>query len=102
MNSSFYNGVSGIKTQQFAMDVQANNIANANTNGYKYSSPEISSLFSTALTGAYASYSNDKGLGAQSQTTALNLAIAWLCNWQTRDSVTPITSPISRKLRSCS
>lgn len=73
MNSSFYNGVSGIKTQQFAMDVQANNIANANTNGYKYSSPEISSLFSTALTGAYASYSNDKGLGAQSQTTALNL-----------------------------
>ena len=66
MNSSFYNGVSGIKTQQFAMDVQANNIANANTIGYKYSSPEISSLFSTALAGAYASYSNDKGLGAQS------------------------------------
>ncbi|WP_052433486.1 flagellar hook-basal body complex protein [Sulfurospirillum arsenophilum] len=73
MNSSFYNGVSGIKSQQFAMDVQANNIANANTNGYKYSSPEISSLFSTALTGAYASYANDRGLGAQSQTTALNM-----------------------------
>jgi len=73
MNSSFYNGVSGIKSQQFAMDVQANNIANANTNGYKYSSPEISSLFSTALTGAYASYANDKGLGAQSQTTSLNM-----------------------------
>ena len=80
MNSSFYNGVSGIKTQQFAMDVQANNIANANTIGYKYSSPEISSLFSTALAGAYASYSNDKGLGAQSQTTALNMGQGVLQN----------------------
>ncbi|WP_333802898.1 flagellar hook-basal body complex protein [Sulfurospirillum sp.] len=80
MNSSFYNGVSGIKTQQFAMDVQSNNIANVNTNGYKYSSPEISSLFSTALTGAYASYANDKGLGAQSQTTALNMGQGILQN----------------------
>lgn len=74
MNSSFYNGISGIKTQQFAMDVQAGNIGNINTTGYKSSTPEISSLFSTALAGAYASYSNDKGYGAQSQTTALNMA----------------------------
>ena len=73
MTSSFYNGISGIKTQQFAMDVQANNISNINTSAYKGNTPEISSLFSTALTGAYASYANDKGLGAQSQTTALNL-----------------------------
>ena len=74
MTSSFYNGISGIKTHQFAMDVQANNIANINTHAYKGNTPEISSLFSTTLTGAYASYANDKGLGAQSQTTALNLA----------------------------
>ncbi|ARU50131.1 flagellar hook-basal body complex protein [Sulfurospirillum diekertiae] len=74
MTSSFYNGISGIKSQQFAMDVQANNIANINTSAYKGSSAEISTLFSTVLTGTYASYSNDKGLGAQSQTTALNLA----------------------------
>ncbi|ATB70973.1 flagellar hook protein FlgE-like [Sulfurospirillum diekertiae] len=74
MTSSFYNGISGIKSQQFAMDVQANNIANINTSAYKGSSAEISTLFSTVLTGTYASYSNDKGLGAQSQTTALDLA----------------------------
>ncbi|WP_263832445.1 flagellar hook-basal body complex protein [Sulfurospirillum oryzae] len=74
MTSSFYNGISGMKTQQFAMDVQANNISNIGTTAYKGSSPEISTLFSTALTGAYASYSNDKGLGAQSQTTSLDLA----------------------------
>ena len=74
MNSSFYNGISGVKTSQFAMDVQANNIANINTNGYKGSSPEVSSLFSTIMTGTYAAYDNDKGYGAQSQTTALNMA----------------------------
>jgi len=80
MNSSFYNGISGIKTQQFAMDVQANNIANINTTAYKGSTPEISTLFSTALTGAYASYANDKGLGAQSQTTAFNMGQGVLQN----------------------
>ena len=74
MTSSFYNGISGIKTQQFAMDVQSNNISNINTAAYKGLTPEVSSLFSTTLTGVYASYANDKGLGAQSQTTALNLA----------------------------
>jgi len=74
MNSSFYNGISGIKSQQFAMDVQANNISNISTTAYKGSSPEISTLFSTALTGAYASYASDKGLGAQSQTTALDMS----------------------------
>ncbi|MDD4504859.1 MAG: flagellar hook-basal body complex protein [Sulfurospirillaceae bacterium] len=73
MNSSFYNGVSGIKTQQFAIDVQANNIANINNSGFKGSTPEFSTLFSTTLTGAYFSLANDKGLGAQSQTTSLNL-----------------------------
>jgi len=73
MNSSFYNGVSGIKTQQFAMDVQANNIANINNSGFKGSTPEVSTLFSTTLTGAYFALANDRGLGSQSQTTALNL-----------------------------
>jgi hypothetical protein len=29
-------------------------------------------------------------------------ATAWLCNWHTRDSPTPNTSPISRRFMSCS
>lgn len=45
MNSSFYNSISGVKSFQFAMDVQSNNIANISTVGFKGSSPEISSLF---------------------------------------------------------
>ncbi|KIM09863.1 MAG: flagellar hook-basal body protein [Sulfurovum sp. FS06-10] len=74
MNSSFYNGISGVKTHQFGMDVWANNISNISTYGFRGSTPEFSSLFSATLMGSYFDpTSNDKGLGAQSQTTGLNL-----------------------------
>jgi len=74
MNSSLYNGISGIKSSQFYMDVIGNNIANISTNGYKGSTAEISSLFSSTLTGTYDSYANDVGMGAQSMTTALDMS----------------------------
>lgn len=57
------------------MDVWANNISNISTYGFRGSTPEFSSLFSTTLAGSYFDpTSNDKGLGAQSQTTGLNLS----------------------------
>ncbi len=34
---------------------------------------------------------------ACSRNLARNLATAWLCNWHTRDSLTSITAPISRR-----
>jgi len=74
MNNSLYNGISGIKSSQFYMDVIGNNIANISTNGYKGSTAEISSLFSSTLTGTYDSYANDVGMGAQSMTTALDMS----------------------------
>ena len=74
MNSSLYNGISGIKTSQFYMDVIGNNIANISTNGYKGSTAEVSSLFSSILLGTHNSYANDDGLGAQSLTTALDMS----------------------------
>lgn len=80
MNASLYNGVAGLKTSQFYIDVIGNNIANINTNGFKGSSAEISSLFSTTLAGTYNSYSNDVGLGAQSLTTALDMTEGTLQN----------------------
>ncbi len=74
MNSSFYNGISGVKSHQFGIDVWANNIANISTMGFRGSTPEFSSLFSATLTGSYFDpTSNDKGLGSQSQTTGLNM-----------------------------
>lgn len=45
MNASFYNGVEGIKTQNFGIDVTANNIANVNTPGFKYSDAEFKDVF---------------------------------------------------------
>ena len=51
MNSTLYNGYSGIKTHQFGLDSTSNNIANINTTGYRANMPEFKSLFSTALTG---------------------------------------------------
>jgi flagellar hook protein FlgE len=73
MNSSFYNSISGAKSYQFAMDVQANNIANINTIGFKGSTPEIASHFAATLAGTFASFSNDIGLGSHSQTTSFNM-----------------------------
>ncbi|NDJ27330.1 flagellar hook protein FlgE [Campylobacter sp. MIT 19-121] len=45
MFSGFYNGVNGIKTQNFGIDISANNIANINTPGFKYSSAEFEDIF---------------------------------------------------------
>lgn len=74
MNSSFYNGISGVKTHQFGLDVWANNISNISTTGFRASTPEFSSLFATTLAGSLTdTLSSDKGLGSQSQTTALSM-----------------------------
>ncbi len=45
MTNSFYNGVSGIKTQSVGMDIVANNMANVNTIGYKRTGSEFADIF---------------------------------------------------------
>ena len=49
MNTTLYNGVSGIRTHQFGLDSTSNNIANINTTGYRANLPEFKSLFANAL-----------------------------------------------------
>ncbi len=69
MNSSFFNGISGIKSQQFGIDVLANNTTGINTPGFKASTPEFSNIFSTKLQNSYLNpTSNDIGLGSAAQT----------------------------------
>jgi flagellar hook protein FlgE len=71
MNSSFYNGISGIKTHQFGIDVWADNIAGINTVGFKASNPEFSSIFNTQLASSYTDpVFSDVGFGSTGQTTA--------------------------------
>ncbi len=44
MLKSLFSGVSGLQSHQIAMDVEANNIANVNTIGFKYSRANFSDL----------------------------------------------------------
>jgi flagellar hook protein FlgE len=74
MNSSFYNGINGITSSQYGIDVLSDNIANVNTVGYKESTAEFSTLFSTSLTDSYFdSTSNDIGLGSKVGSTTTNM-----------------------------
>lgn len=50
MMSSFYNGVEGVKTQSFGIDITANNISNVNTIGFKYSGAEFRDIFYSTVT----------------------------------------------------
>ena len=45
MMRSFYNGISGVKTHSYGMDLLANNISNVNTVGYKAAVPEFKDIF---------------------------------------------------------
>ena len=72
MTNSFYNGVSGMKTQQFGIDVWANNIANTNKVGYKASTPEFSTIFSQTMTSSPTTpVSNDTGLGSRASASTV-------------------------------
>ncbi len=46
MMRSLWSGVTGLNAHQIAMDVEGNNIANVNTNGFKYSRANFSDLLS--------------------------------------------------------
>lgn len=73
MTSSFYTAFSGMKTQQFGLDVWGNNISNINTVGFRSSTPEFSTLFSQYKAGMALSGMDEVGLGGTSQTTALSM-----------------------------
>ena len=74
MNASFYNGVSGIISHQYSIDVISNNIANINTVGYKASEAEFSTLFSKMLSQSEVlPATNQIGLGTTINSTALDM-----------------------------
>ncbi len=76
MLRSLWSGVSGMQAHQVALDVESNNIANVNTNGFKYSRADFSTMISQTKRSAtipYAGYGgvNDYsvGLGVGINTT---------------------------------
>ncbi len=74
MNTSFYNGVSGIKSQQYGIDVWAGNITNINKPGYKFVTPEFSTVFDTRLANSLLDpTTSDIGVGSRVGSTTTSL-----------------------------
>lgn len=76
MLRSLWSGVSGMQGHQIALDVESNNIANVNTNGFKYDRAEFSTMITQQRRGAtipYGGYGGRNefaiGLGTEISTT---------------------------------
>ena len=75
MNTSFYNGLGGMKSSQVGIDVWGDNIANESTIGYKQQDVNFSSLFSTSLATQLGSpVTSDVGLSSTATSTTMNLS----------------------------
>src|SRR3546814_9620204 len=79
MLRSLFAGISGLRTNQTMLDVTGNNIANANTTGFKASGTVFSDTLSQMLTGASAPNATTGGtnpikvgLGVQLAATRTN------------------------------
>ena len=77
MTSSFYNGISGVKSFQNGIDIWGDNIANINTPGFKENIPEFETLFADTLT---SSTSSDIGLGSTFSSSSIDLQEGSLIN----------------------
>ncbi|MDX1808721.1 MAG: flagellar hook-basal body complex protein [Sulfurospirillaceae bacterium] len=81
MTTSFYNGISGIKSSQSGMNVLSDNILNVDTIGYKGSSVGFSTIFSKTLSGGSpGDVTSEIGLGSQMDSTSLDTSQGTLQN----------------------
>jgi len=76
MTQAFYTGLSGMKSNQVAIDVVSDNLANTSTTGFRGSEYEFSSLFEDAVNtnSLGSSVSSTTGLGTQVNATATMMA----------------------------
>ncbi|MDO8454140.1 MAG: flagellar hook-basal body complex protein [Sulfurimonas sp.] len=75
MTQAFYTGISALKSNQTAIDVISDNLANVGTNGFRGYSAEFSSLFENALhsTSAGSSANSQTGVGTRVSATTMNM-----------------------------
>jgi flagellar hook protein FlgE len=74
MMRSLFSGVSGLKAHQTRMDVISNNIANVNTNGFKYSRVTFAETFAQTIKSAVAP--NSSAGGSNPQQVGLGVQVA--------------------------
>ena len=78
MTTSFYNGISGLKSFQTGIDVWGDNIANVNTPAFKKSVPEFETLFSNTISDS--PVVSDVGLGSSRMSTAKDMSVGSIVN----------------------
>ena len=72
MTQAFYTGLSGIRSNQTAIDVTSDNIANISTTGFRGNSVEFSTIFDEAVVTADSMSSrNSIGIGSRVSTTSM-------------------------------
>jgi flagellar hook protein FlgE len=72
MIQAFYTGLNGMQTSSYGINIVSDNLANADTVGFKESTYEFSSLFDDAVVTANAGSTYDSvGLGTQLQSTPM-------------------------------
>lgn len=74
MTQGYYAGISGLQTNQYGLDVIADNLANVSTTAYKSSTSEFADLFSKVITSGNTPTSNDIGYGTKLQATSFQFA----------------------------
>lgn len=75
MMEALYNGVSGIKTNQFGIDVTGNNIANTSTVGFKNAQAEFKDVFyNTTVVAQQRPVASQVGLGSTVAGTAIDFS----------------------------
>ncbi|MFT5835838.1 MAG: flagellar hook protein FlgE [Sulfurimonas sp.] len=73
MTQAFYTGLSGLKSNQTAIDLKADNLSNVSTVGFRSYEPEFASMFESSInTTAPGTSNNGIGYGVQIQTTSMN------------------------------
>ena len=74
MTQAFYTGISGLKSNQYAIDVVSDNIANISTVGFRGSEYGFASMFETAVNSTSDVIDNTIGVGSRIQSTSLKEA----------------------------
>ena len=73
MTQAFYTGLSGLKSNQSAIDIKADNISNISTVGFRSYDAEFASMFETPVTTtSNRTNNNGIGYGVQVQTTSMS------------------------------
>ena len=74
MSQAFYTGISGLRTNQFAIDVVSDNLANISTVGFRGNQTEFSSIFEKSVSTANtSSVESGIGIGSMLKSTSLML-----------------------------